>query len=251
MIRIERVHLPSGLRALAHRDANGDLVIYVSAELDSRRQRAAVMEAVRASRRAGWRVVLPGLLVGVAAARMLLRGVAHSMRTQLAAWGAVAAGVAGVAAIAALVLVTGRPPHGQTADTQPQPGGVSVPVAGGSAAPGGTHSAPARPGGQVTPPGTGAPGPGSPVSGSSGPSSPPPGAPSSAPSPTPSSPGSSPPGSPTPTPTPTARPTATPTPSPSPTPTTPPPKKGKPGTCVIVLGVKVCVPLSLSVSLHL
>jgi hypothetical protein len=244
MIRIERVQLPPGLRALADRDTNGNLIIYVSAELDARRQRAAVMEAVRASRRAGWRVVLPGLVVALAGARMLLRGVVHSVRTQLAAWSAVAAGTAGAAAVAVLVVVTGHP-HGAAGGARPQPGGVSVPAVGATGAP---RSSPARPGGQVTPPGPSgsAPGaPGGPVTGP--PSAPPPGGPSSAPSPTPSSPGS--PGSPpppSPTPTATATPTQPASPSPSPAPS--PPKKGKPGTCVIVLGIEVCVPLSLSVS---
>jgi hypothetical protein len=59
VIRVERVALPAGLRAVAQRDADGILVIYVSDQLDSQRQRAAVMEAVRASRRAGWRSALP------------------------------------------------------------------------------------------------------------------------------------------------------------------------------------------------
>jgi hypothetical protein len=59
VIRVERVALPAGLRAIAQRDADGVLVIYVSDQLESRQQRAAVMEAVRASRRAGWRTVLP------------------------------------------------------------------------------------------------------------------------------------------------------------------------------------------------
>jgi len=251
MIRIERVHLPSGLRALAHRDANGDLVIYVAIDLDSRRQRAAIMEAVRASRRAGWRVVLPGAVVALATARLLLRSVAHSVRSHLAAGSAVAAAVAGVGAIAALVLVTGRPPHGQTADARPEPGGVSLPVSGGSTPPGGSRSAPGSSGGQVPPPGASAPVPGQPSNGTSGPPSAPSGGPSTAPSPKPSSPGSppTPPGSPTRTPTPTATPTQPSSPSPSPTPS--PPKKGKPGTCVIVLGIKVCVPLNLSVELHL
>lgn len=251
MIRIERVHLPSGLRALAHRDPNGDLVIYVAIDLDARRQRAAIMEAVRASRRAGWRVVLPGALVALATARLLMRSVVHSVRSQLAAWSAVAAAVAGVAAIAALVLVTGRPPHGQTAGARPEPGGITMPVVGGSTPAGGSRSAPGSPGGHA-PPGLSGPAPGQPGNGTSGPPAPPSGGPSSAPTPEPSSPGSPPtppPGSPTPAPTPTATPTQP--SSPSPSPTASPPKNGQPGSCVIVLGIKVCVPLSLSVELHL
>ena len=55
MIWIERVARPAALRAIAHRDPNGHLVIHVSDVLDAERQRAAVMEALRASRRSGWR----------------------------------------------------------------------------------------------------------------------------------------------------------------------------------------------------
>jgi hypothetical protein len=59
VIRIERVALPAGLRAIAQRENDGILVIYVSDGLDAQRQRAAVMAAVRASRRAGWRGAVP------------------------------------------------------------------------------------------------------------------------------------------------------------------------------------------------
>jgi hypothetical protein len=41
VIHLERVDLPDGLRALAFRDRNGNLVIFVSAGLDAKQQRAA------------------------------------------------------------------------------------------------------------------------------------------------------------------------------------------------------------------
>ncbi|MGH3410609.1 MAG: hypothetical protein ACRDRJ_50145, partial [Streptosporangiaceae bacterium] len=111
MIRIERVTLPPGLRAVARRDDDGHLVVYVSAELDSRQQRAAVLEAVRASRRAGWRAALP-IWIGLAAGlRFWLRRLQSAIRTQPAGWatgvGAVAAG-----AVVAAVLLTSPGPHG-------------------------------------------------------------------------------------------------------------------------------------------
>ena len=67
MIRIERVALPKGLRAVAYRNPRGDLVIYVSQALDADCVRTTVRKAIRASRRAGWRAGLPP--VGVARSR--------------------------------------------------------------------------------------------------------------------------------------------------------------------------------------
>jgi hypothetical protein len=237
VIRIERVTMPAGLRALAHRDPNGDLVIYVSSGLDSRRQRAAIMEAVRASHRAGWRAGLPIAVAVFGVARLWLRAAVHTIRTQPAAWAGTVGGVAGVAAIAALVLVTGTHPHSPAGSAEPRPGSVSVPVSSG-----GTPGGPARPRGQV-PPGTAGPtlpgGPGT----SSGRPSPPAGRPSSVPSPAPSPPGSARPSPGPPSSPPPASPTPTPTRSSAPTPSPSPPKKHKPGKCVIILGLKVCLSL--------
>jgi hypothetical protein len=81
VIRIERVALPAGLRAMAQRDADGVLIIYVSQELDARRQRAAVMTAVRASRRAGWRGGVPVGIAAFGSVRLLLRRAAGSARS--------------------------------------------------------------------------------------------------------------------------------------------------------------------------
>ena len=125
MIRIERVRLPAGLRAVARRDANGDLVIYVSNALDSKRQQAAVMEAVRASRRAGWRAGLPIGIVLLAGLRLWLQRAATSLRAQPAAW-AVAATAAAVGAIIAGVVLASTPhPHGSSADGPPAAGSRS------------------------------------------------------------------------------------------------------------------------------
>jgi hypothetical protein len=249
MIRIERLSLPDGLRAIARRDENGDLVIYVSKAIDARRQRAAVMEAIRASRRAGWRAGLPIGIALLAGLRLSLRRAATAIHAQPAAWtGAAVAGVAAV--VGASVLLSASPgPHSPAASAQPpvQGGSTSLP----SQRPGGRAARPpgsgqVRPvaaipatspagsgGGQPqsgqsspvsrqTPPGsTGGPAPTSPTSG--------------APSPTPPAP------APTPTPT-SAPPSSAPQPSPS-------PSKGQPGTCVGILSIRVCVPLRITVSL--
>jgi len=87
VIRVERVTLPAGLRAIAHRDSRGNLIIYVSDSLDAGCARAAVRKAIRASRRAAWRVGLPP--VGVAllvALRQWLRGAVTALRAGPAAW---------------------------------------------------------------------------------------------------------------------------------------------------------------------
>jgi hypothetical protein len=246
VIRIERVTLPEGLRATAHRDHNGDLVIYVSTALDAGKQRAAVMAAVRASRRAGWRAGLP---VGVAAfgmARLWLRHGTRALRARPAAWVAVATAVGGVAAVAGIVLAT--PPHasGPAAAARPSAGSTTLPQQSGQ--PGGQPAQPGRHQGQVQPvstvspttlpgqPGQPQPGGTSPVAG--GPTnptspSPGPGPTTSAPAPAPSS--SAP-----------AGPSPSPTASPSPP---PPPPPGKSGSCVVVLGLQVCLPpVSVSVS---
>ena len=84
MIWIERVARPAALRAIAHRDPNGHLVIHVSDVLDAKRQRAAVMEALRASRRSGWRAGPPPTgPVLIAAAMRTSRGAA---RVHTARW---------------------------------------------------------------------------------------------------------------------------------------------------------------------
>ncbi len=99
VIRIERVSMPEGLRAIGHRNRRGDLIIYLSDALDAECARAAVQEVIRAARRAGWRTGLPP--VGVAllvTLGQLLRGGATALRAQQAAWAA-----------AATALAAGRP----------------------------------------------------------------------------------------------------------------------------------------------
>jgi hypothetical protein len=234
VIRIERVTLPEGLRATAHRDHNGDLVIYVSTALDAGKQRAAVMAAVRASRRAGWRAGLP---VGVAAfgmVRLWLRRGAHVLRARPAAWVAAATAVGGVAAVAGIVLAT--PPHanGPAAAGPPSAGSTTLPQQ-----PGGQPAQPGRHQGQVQPvstvsgttlpgqPGQPQPGGTSPVAG--GPTNPT--SPSPGPGPTTSAPA----------PAPSSSAPAGPSPSPTVSPS-PPPPPGKPGSCVVILGIQVCLP---------
>jgi hypothetical protein len=267
MIRIERVTLPTGLRAIARRDAGGDLIIYVSAGLDSRQQRAAVLAAVRASRRAGWGAVLPvGVLLlgglrawlGRAAAPVrLLGGLRAWLRTWLgraaapvrlhpAGWASSAAAVLGAGAIAAIVAVA-PPSHGPLAGSGPvAPGGQTISMApGGGTGPG--HGGrtvrpvadlpPQAPGpsGTEPQPGRTSPGPGR-TSPAPGRTSPAPG--SSSPAPSRSAPPSPTPSRSSASPSPSPTPTSSPKPSPSPSPT----KSGS-GHCVVILGITVCLGL--------
>jgi hypothetical protein len=51
VIRLERVAMPAGLKAVAHLDPQGDLIIYISDALDADGARLAVRVAIRAWRR--------------------------------------------------------------------------------------------------------------------------------------------------------------------------------------------------------
>jgi hypothetical protein len=175
------------------------------------------MEAIRATRRTGWRAALPPVGVALALlARALMHGATSTVRIRPAAWGA-AAGATVLSASAAAVFVTAVPhPHGPSGPGyQPGPpaAGPSSPHHQKAAAP--SRSDPAQP---VAARG-GSPGAGRAASagqsgqagassGSGGAASP---APSSAPAPVPSAP------------------------APTPSPTV---------TCVInLLGIKVCTHL--------
>jgi outer membrane biosynthesis protein TonB len=232
MIRLERVTLPAGLKALLRRDPQGDLVIYVSDALDPARQRAAVVEAIRASRRSGWRAALPPAGIALfAGLRMWLARSARALRARPTAWVPAATAVA-VGATAAGIFFANAPhgngpstsalPPAHAGATPHQPGtqprahaghrGQAQPVAAGPTAAGGSPTGRPQP----------APAPTSPVPPSPTPSPAPPPAPSPIPPPVPSPP---PPHSPVPTPPP---------PSPS-------PSGGNGGVCIIVLGIRVCV----------
>lgn len=220
MIHLERVDLPDGLRALAFRDRNGNLVIFVSAGLDAKHQRAAIMEAIRASRRAGWRRtgLLPvgiGLALGI---RALLGRVGRMVATRPVAWGAATmATLAGAAAVGIFIASAPRP-HARSA-----------------AGPSAVEPSGQRPDGrsphgrQVRPVSVArfSPEPGQP-------------APSGSPSPAPTSPGGPSPTTPAPSPGPSPSPSP-PRPSPSPSPS-PSPTGNPPGLCVVVLGITVCLP---------
>jgi hypothetical protein len=243
VIHLERVHLPDGLRALAYRDRNGNLVIYVSEGLDAKQQRAAIVEAIRASRRAGWRKT--GLLpVGIAMAlgiRALLERAGRAVGARPVAWGT-AATVTVLGASAAGVFIASAPhPHGPSAAGRPGGPGTVQP----SAQQPGSHAPHRR---QVRPVAVVglSPGPGQPAS-SGKPSRAP--TPPGGPSPTTPAPGPRPSPSPSPTPaqpapSPSRTPAPTPTPSPSPSPSG---TGGSPGTCIVVLGITVCLP-NVSVS---
>jgi hypothetical protein len=229
VIHLERVTLPRGLSALAHRDPDGNLVIFVSAALDATRQRAAVMEAIRATRRGTWRAGLPpvglALVLGIKTA---FRRAASAVRVRPVAWGAAAtATAAGVATAGALIITAPHPQRPPAANgTQPGPSGVApLPQA--------SRRPPAHPGHH----GRSGSGTSTRLVASKG--SPTPGQPSTSGNPAPGGAAPSPTPNPQPAPSPSPAPVPTgpaPAPSPSPSPT------GGTGVCVTLLVVKACLP---------
>jgi hypothetical protein len=227
VIRLERVPMPAGLKAVAHLDPQGDLIIYISDALDADGARAAVRVAIRAWRRTHWRTrgLPPAGVALLLALPQLLRGAARALRAKPAAWAAAATALA-AGGVAAAIFITSVP-H------QPISSGPGRPPAFSSTQPHRTHGGPARqragvqpvaatpsaPGAtSVTPKPARTPGP----SGHPSPAPPPARSPSPSPSPEPSQ-----------------------SPSPSPTPS---PSGGKPSPCVTVLVVRTCIP-SISLSL--
>lgn len=207
MIHLERVILPPGLRAVAYRDARGNLVIYVSETLDAARQRAAVVEAIRAARRTRWRTALPSAIAVLLGIRAIASRAFGVVKLRPLAWGATAT-TAVLGATAAGVFVTAVPHHHAPS------------ASGGRAQPSSVR--PTTPGAQPTH--AGRQGTVEPVAARRSPSS---GhaASTGKPSPATSTPGS------TSAPSPTPAASAEPSPSPSPS-----------LLCVILLGENVCVP---------
>ena len=110
MIHLQRVILPAGLRAVAYRDARGNLVIYVSETLDAARQRTAVVEAIRAARRSRWRAALPSAIALLLGIRAIAARTFGTLKLRPLAWGATAT-TAALGATAAGVFVTAVPHH--------------------------------------------------------------------------------------------------------------------------------------------
>jgi hypothetical protein len=217
VIHLERVALPQGLRAVAYRDKRGNLIIYVSETLDAARQRAAVVEAIRASRRTEWRRGgLPSagivLLLGI---RTVLWRAAGAIKARPVAWGAAATtAVAGASAAGVFITTVPHHPSPPSASRQPPPGAVQPLTPQGQPPGHASHQAHAR---AVAAPSSSA-GRGQAAAAERG-------------RPVPTSSGGS---SPTPAPAASASPSPTPTqPAPSPSPSG--------GICVDVLGIRVCV----------
>ncbi|HUD39479.1 MAG TPA: hypothetical protein VMR14_21460 [Streptosporangiaceae bacterium] len=221
--------LPAGLSAVAIRPPSGDLTLAVSEVIEPDWQRAAVRAALDAERRRA-RVPVAGA-AGLAAAAARLRELLSAVPVRAAV--ALAAAIILAVSVAAVVALT-RPHQGPVvglsgAGPAPVPaqhhaGGrsshpASDPTVRALAPPSATsaksHRATPKPSGRPTRKSSPAPSPRPSHSASSRPS------PSPRPSSTPSSP---PPTSPNPT------------PSPSPTPT-----PSQSGTCVTVLGVRICL----------
>jgi hypothetical protein len=207
VIHLQRVILPAGLRAVAYRDARGNLVIYVSETLDAACQRSAVVEAIRAARRTRWRAVLPSAIALLLGIRAIAARSVGALKLRPLAWGATAT-TAALGATAAGVFITAVPHHHA-------PSASGRPAQPSSVHPGAAHSRPAQghQGGGVSPvaarrssghaASTGKPSAAATSTASS--------APAASPSPTPTEP----------------------SPSPSPSPSL---------VCVILLGERVCVP---------
>jgi hypothetical protein len=225
MIRIDHLPLPPGLDAIARRTGPGELYVVISDSLDPGRQRAAMRAAVRAARRHAWEFgMLPlPLAAAVPALHGAARQVLHFLRAH-AAVSAVAGSLAAgsVAATAAVFIVA--VPHGHPGALAPNPPGYTQ--SGGHGhhpAAGPRHGVPAR--GQHG--GTG----GRVVTVVTPKSSKP------RPEPSPTTSSTSPPVKTSPPPTSTG----TTSPSPAPTATSTSPASGGKGTCVIILGVVVCL----------
>jgi hypothetical protein len=224
VIRVRHVTLPAGLNAVVRKDSDGGLQVFVSDALSADRQRAAVRLALRSIRRPAWRTGLLPVPVGPLAA--FWRSITRALRTHAIASSAVMfLAVAGAAA-----LIVALPQHHGPAEAGQRPGRGQVHAP----APGRTHAA-AKPGhGRSSRP---APGPKRVAGGYAGARPGPttaPGAPKSAPpvSPPPSAKPSKPAAAP---PSGTASPTPTAASSSSPA----PPSGGV--TCLVILGVWVCL----------
>jgi hypothetical protein len=120
VIHLQRVILPAGLRAVAYRDARGNLVIYVSETLDAACQRAAVAEAMRAARRTRWRAALPSAIAIMLGARAIAARSFGVVKLRPLAWGATAT-TAALGATAAGVFITAAPHHHAPTASAPRP----------------------------------------------------------------------------------------------------------------------------------
>jgi hypothetical protein len=204
VIHLQRVILPAGLRAVAYRDARGNLVIYVSETLDAACQRTAVVEAIRAARRTRWRAALPSAIALLLGIRAIAARTFGALKLRPLAWGATAT-TAALGATAAGVFVTAVPHHHAPSDLGRQARPSSVQPAATGKRPAQGHQGDIKPVAASRK---------SPSSGRAAASS---GKPSPAAPPTAGS-------------------------SPAPSPTEPSPSPSASLVCVILLGNRVCVP---------
>ncbi len=217
VIRVSHVSLPAGLNALARRGPADELTVYVSDALPPDRQRAAMRIALRASRRAGWRALLPAPSVALVLASGMtwLRRAASALRAHSVAWGTASAVLA--AASTAVYFAAAPHQHGSVGSALPPAPAVSrSPVAIPSQP--GTHPR-AHPSARTSAAAPqGAPRPLATVAVR----------PTSAPTPAPSGPSS---------------PAPTPSVSPSPVPSPAPTVSGR--DCIKVLGIRTCLRVAL------
>jgi hypothetical protein len=228
MIHIERGRLPAGAQAVALREG-GRIVVCVSGELSARERLAAIREALRAAPAAGWRsphspVLLPALAL-CAGLRRVPEG-RWSYRILVAT----VAGAALLIAATTLTTVSARrggvhQPAAAAGPGQPPLTGAG-PAASQSATgrgpdagrPPGNGSSPARPGSTPKPGKTTTTSAGGPAPEASG-------TPAPVPTPVPAS-------------SPSPQPSQATSPGPSPSPAQ---QSGGSGTCVDLLGIRVCL----------
>ena len=143
MIRVSHVSLQAGLNALARRGPADELTVYVSDALPPDRQRAAVRIALRASRRAGWRALLPAPSVALllASGMTWLRRAASALRAHSVAWGTASAVLA--AASTAVYFAAAPHQHGSVGLAPPPAPAVSRSPAAIPSQPGHTSPRPA------------------------------------------------------------------------------------------------------------
>lgn len=227
MIHIERVELPDGIRAFAHRD-NGAVVVCVSPDLSARERRIAIRQALRAAPAAGWRaprspILFPALLGSIGLQRAPEGR--WTYRMAVATVVVLVAVLVGATVLTGVSLHVGNPQQDAVAPGQPL-------LTGPGPAPSQAKDS-HGPGSSSQPTNSTSPHGSAPSSGS---------APSPAKTTTTSSGGGPAPessGSPAPvTTTPAPQPSSNPAPTPSPSPTK---QSGGSGSCVDVLGVTICL----------
>jgi hypothetical protein len=233
MIRVDHLPLPEGLDAVARMTAPGELSVVVSDLLAPSEQRVAVRAAVRSARLRSWEFgVAPVPLAAGLAVPGVVRHLLASLRAHAVAT-AITGSLTAAAATAAAVLIVAAPPAHPHHSASGPPAAYPQAPAARSSVPAGPRAG-ARPGNSSAgqPPGSkqrvvtvATPGK----------------SPRPTPQPSPTASNGSPPAPPSPTTSPVTSSPPAPQPTPTGTSSSPPPSSGGGKTCIILLGVTVCL----------